>query len=157
MQRDRQFGKKGDSVEEKKAGGWLRDWGRGKTLRGKKWENKQRSQERESRISSKGEEGRAGGKRLAVLNGNLHVCVWACTVAACVTWPRLPLACFVAQSPLSPLTHSHTIAALWPHTHTRTHAHRSSPLFPFHFHSHSPPHLQACVAAFCGWHFSRHT
>lgn len=43
-------------------------------LRGKKWEN-ERSQE--SRISSKAdkEEGRAVGKRLAVLNGNLCVCV----------------------------------------------------------------------------------
>lgn len=48
-----------------------------KTLRGKKWEN-ERSQE--SRISSKAdkEEGRAGGKRLAVLNSNLHVCVCVC-------------------------------------------------------------------------------
>lgn len=70
-------------------------------------------------------ERRAGGKRLAVLKGILHVCVCVCVsartvTAACVTCPWLPLACFVAQSPHSSLTHSHTIAALWLHTHTHS-------------------------------------
>lgn len=50
------------------------------------------------------------------------------SVHNCVTFPRLPLACFVAQSPLSPLTHSYTIAALWPHKH------RASSLLVFTLH-----------------------
>jgi len=52
------------------------------------------------------------GERSAALNGDLHVCVGRSAAASRAL--RLPLACCVAQSPLSPLTHSHTIAALLP-------------------------------------------
>lgn len=72
-----------------------------------------------------------GGKKLAVLSGNSHVCVFEC--AHCVMCPRLPLACVVAQSPHSPLTHSYTIAALWPHKH------RARPLCTPSLSHYSPP------------------
>lgn len=67
------------------------------------------------KISSEGRTGMVG-RHSQWRPARLWVWVPPATIAACVTCPRLPLACFVAQSPLSPLTHSHTIAALWTYT-----------------------------------------
>lgn len=128
-----------------------------KTLRGKKWEN-ERSQE--SRISSKAdkEEGRAGGKRLAVLNGNLHVCVCVSVHRCCCLRhvPSASISLFCCSKPpfsTDPFTHNSSPVD------THTHTHRGLvPFFPsilvhttpLSLLSTPPPHLQACVSAFCG-------
>lgn len=118
--------------KRKKAMGVINRRGRGNT-RGKNWENKQRSLERESRISGKWvkEEYRAGGKMLTVFNGNLHAGV---SVLDCRCWCHVPLVSIslfcCSKTPFSTDPFIHNIAALWSHTHIHTQI--QSPFsFPF--------------------------